>query len=278
MTRETRPKRPKLPVSWPRHDPMELRGGYLVRVAPHATDDFSEPLGEVEHGRMMFNEFRALEDAPESSVVAFANRWGRLGLCVHGWPPLHRTPACSLVDSEPVSAWLNWSAAANLIVRMASALHAKRRVDPVDRDALLTFHRTTDGHQMGEWGIHPRRPDLFDRRNVGIEVNRWLALARLPIMFSWDERTNQTELRFAPPTAFSAIALSLAAAVGHIEAFPIMCGGMGEPECEGWLFPTKSTNTFCPPCREAKVPDRLARRRWRANPLNRERERAKRRA
>lgn len=60
-------------------------------------------------GMSCLNSFIRLDEGPEAEfgerVVAFAKRWGPLGICRHGKPHLHRTPGgCSPLGSQVAAA------------------------------------------------------------------------------------------------------------------------------------------------------------------------------
>lgn len=244
--------------------------------------------------RNMLGGFLRLAEADTEAVARYAQRWGVLGLCEkHGLPEthpldldwyLHRPlqgggagpcPYAKATERswwyEAADAWQELARQGAAILTLAVGLHEGDTGDPAvwellpdypveivrshSEPAYVTFRRI--------WTPTPTAPpqDLEEgRRVLAMHVDLWLHLGQVRNRLRWDGPDPTLELQ--PHGLFGALAMQLASRVTGRAAVAICsnCQMPYEPERK----PNPNQRRYCPACREARVPQRDAKRDLRA--------------
>ena len=265
---------------------VRLDGDRLVWTPPSREAE-REPA--VSEGLLL--AFLKIRDA--DGVLRFAQRYGVLAICEHGWPASHRPipyphpyalqrgaegilyylPENNVTgftqEYEPVS-WCvplgsdggqPWEPVARWLhfVGQASTI--------LNLAAVLNGSRPRRAGQAAWEGLFDVRvaqrcagqPVEEQRRLLAACVEEWLALGRPILRLSWSERMPQISIAAG---TFGLLASQLAAAVmGRSRmAWCSECGNPYSPERK----PQTGRRNYCPDCREAGEPERIrAREYWR---------------
>ena len=226
----------------------------------------------AERSEGMLSSFVGLATASDAKfrrqVIAFARRWGVLGLCRHGLPVRHpispeMLPLAELCDrwvrtggAEPVRLWREYARQAGAVLNLAAALAVGATGEATDWEiALRPF-------PPGPPAVtHPRQGDpapemaaLLDRAVAHWTMNAGVVVAP-------DSRTPGA-IRLGVRDAFGAIAVQLlfASARAPVE---FRCSGCGE-KFQPSRRPRAGENSWCPACRAAGKDTRSASRRYAA--------------
>lgn len=217
------------------------------------TQDYSSDY-EVEYQPGTLEPFLRLAEGSLDDILAFANRYGILGLCKHsmpwthniqGWDPFGSdVPICGtpLSGAERVDAWIGHSAQFRNIIRISAALH-RGHLPP--RDVVLSRRSEADSTRA-TWD------------DVKFLVNRNLHRANIRPSISYDPPS----LVFSSHTLYGHLAMELALMTMKVDGLYI-CSGCANPYVPEHK-PRTGTRSYCATCRKTKVPEKLAMRRYRA--------------
>lgn len=205
-------------------------------------------LKRVRAGTRLLQEFIALADAPVEHIVAFARRWGVLGLCgKHGRPTTHqplqvkgrskswRWDICALMDydvvggKERIDRWHYYASRAAFILRVAQRARDKPRAVPSQEEIETLGFGALDRSLVARPG--GRTPMLT------VVVNLWLEEGDVrPQLITCRPPGASTLViapigRIAPSELFGTIGMQLALAVSGERglAFCHSCGNAFEP-------------------------------------------------
>jgi hypothetical protein len=244
----------------------------------------------------VMHEFVLLAGASAEAILAFARRWGVLGICEHGLPARHNAPmwmagqtyehGCKPVAVgevnpigregtfvEPIDAWRRLAHRVRAVVTLATRLHDGEPGSAEDWSAALamddshfkvTLLPRPDGgpenvliNPPSPWTLIMAAQEIINLGGVRPQL-RWAGDAGYTITIgAGDSEGNQ-------PALFAAVAAQLAFALARSDDLAI-CSGCGEPyslDADG--RPRRGLRRFCRRCREAGVPDRLKQRDARA--------------
>ncbi|MEW6143366.1 MAG: hypothetical protein AB1597_09500 [Chloroflexota bacterium] len=192
----------------------------------------------------------------DDDILRFARRYGPLGLCKHGLPPMHRgswyrdviqdgelvevirmdewEPRlggsergwCPPVSPEPIKKWLEYSSLALSYLTLAASF--KR--DKVELKGIGKFF-LRDG------------------------INEWLGDAGIKLELTWDSQ--EPTLTLTGGGIFGALGVQLLTAVTANTL--AVCSGCGKPYLRGVRKPKPGQRNFCSNCR-SRVADRLRQR------------------
>jgi len=279
-------------------------GAIVLRVdLPH---DGHRALPDFE----LLSEFVRLADesVAETRVLAFARRWGLLGLCPHGLPRTHdrnRIPysigfglwligdwTCSsgVETPEPIEGWRYWARQARALV----ALIASLRMDDVGAiehwETLWSpgswvhgdlWARATDVIEEIRLDLHDRVIDEIgvQRDQLAKSVETWLRLASVELKVNWFGDRPQPVLTNA--TLFDTIGMLILFLGGDLSGFAL-CSGCHAPFIPGRRLGPRDRARYCVACRGEHRPQReaskAAYRRNAMDPAYRAKEAARRRA
>lgn len=238
-------------LSIPRH--IDLAGNNLYW--------YDDPLDDYK--RDSANDTGALNafiriETPDD-ILQFARRYGPLGLCKHGLPPMHRgsqyrdeiidgelvgvidtgewNPAggtserrwCAPCGSEPIKKWFDYVGLASSYLNLAALL----KVDKEKRMRGLRQLFLQDG------------------------VNEWLGDAGIILEMNWT--SNEPILTLIGGRVFGALGVQLLSAVTTNNL--AFCSGCGIPYLRKGRKPQAGRRNFCPDC-GAKVANKLRQRDW----------------
>lgn len=234
----------------------------------------------------MLSRFVAIRDG--RGVVAFARRYGVLGICKHGLPATHNTPAmpgalgreglgCMPLLSagaagdpqdytfwEPLAIWLSTVWAANAILHLATASYTGRMAEPfaVSLAYGLAAKEAADPQVVH---FHQTRP----REMLAALVNWWLYIGGTSVALDWTGsvpsiRLSGARLPFVPAT-FGVLAGQLMLAVARAHAL-LICSYCASPYLREKRYQPRrwKGRNYCPKCHTEGVPGRLRQRRKRA--------------
>jgi len=173
-------------------------------------------------------------------ILQFSRRYGPLGLCRHGRPPMHRgrnleRKWCAPCGSEPVKRWFDYVGLARSYLNLASVL----KID-------------TEKYMRGV-----RQLFLQDG------INEWLGDAGIRLELTWS--SNEPSLTLTGGSVFGALGIQLLSAVTANNL--AVCSGCGIPYLRKGRMPQKGRRNFCPVCDNNKVANKLRVREWRTRQL-----------
>ncbi len=235
-----------------------------------AIDDEGRGFGDRAPTTRLINQFVRLADAPAEQVCSFAQRWGVLFVCKEHnlpmnhnqfvgdrgleltWagPPIPR--GCEpytapspyndgLTFLEPIERWRHYAREARAILMLAANLQRN------------TPRSAEDWCLLGE---QFKKPDLAsERRSLAGRINLWYGWGGVRPYFQWAGSAP----RIQPYSfgLFGTLAMQLGYIISHQHGVA-RCSHCGEPYAPETRTPTASKRNFCPECRQAKVPERLA--------------------
>ena len=257
------------------------------------------PHGGTDTGRYraadprMLDAFVVLADAPAERILAYARRYGVLGLCEHGLPMSHNWAAVDpdqdlLIERlhrgepldwdrltratercfprqlerhwwEPLAGWRRYAGQARALLTIAAHLQAGR---PAPADDWRALGETEQGFAMLE-ALNPgtARTDLpLQRWLLQHHLNTWLQLAAVQPRVEWHD-PHALHLRLDAHGVFGALAVQLVTAIGRVEGVAL-CSGCGRSYSPSRTSAAGRRN-YCPDCRAAGVPARHAARAYR---------------
>lgn len=239
--------------------PAELvsRGGNLDRHIVGLTWYLPETVQLVEDGILwngqggsvrpradMLEAFLRLADATDDRVLAYARRWGVLGICKHELPfglPLHTDEFCMPQrwqgwdpprgpgGWEPIKSWRDFSRQAGALLRLAAQLHRDRKGQAEDVSTVLsTMPQSLKDTYPVVFG-QPRETIEQQRGFVAAFIREWLWLGSVRLDFRWYGHGARIEfggfgLHYG---LFGALAVQLILAISRSDGV-VFCSGCGE--------------------------------------------------
>lgn len=237
--------------------------------------------GECFPGDGFLEGFLALARASDEAVVAYADEWGVLALCRHGLPgasPRHfddedaPTGWCEPTGRESLDEWRRWSRLAGVLLEVSGAVATSKRLSSAVWPEFLPFAYggvpVFAGAARGFEGLTAPRGVAGRRALVAQAVSYWLEAggARVGMEWSTGARPRLVIGSGAVPDAgiFGALGVELAGRCATAERLDVCdCDGCGRPflltpKQRARLKQGPGTRAFCPDCREAGVPARMA--------------------
>lgn len=240
-----------------------------------------------EHGRPdgdFFDRFLRLADASDQEILAYAEEWGVLEICEHGWPASHRrpgttTPPASLMGRcrplgygekkgkgwwgwEPFGAWRYYARQAIAILNVSAQLISGKSGSLEDLWILsLDPPRDIVNWRYEEWQLNPQKSNTrsleYQRIDVDRRVNQWIGGTDVHLYFNWRGQRKEPAVGVTGHGLFGSLAFQLAAIVGGKSSFA-QCDG-----CATWYKPEKrrpreGERHYCASCRKRKIPIRDA--------------------
>lgn len=239
-------------LSVPRH--IDLAGNNLYWYDDPQDDYKRDSVNDIG----VLNAFVRIKTPDD--ILQFARRYGPLGLCKHGLPPMHRgsryrdefvdgelvgvtdtgewNPAggasergwCAPVSSEPVLRWFDYVGKASSYLNLAALL----KVDTGKRMRGLRQLFLQDG------------------------INEWLGDAGIRLELNWSD--NEPKLTLTGGAVFGALGVQLLSAVTANNL--AVCSGCGGPYLREGRKPQAGRRNFCRACGD-KVANKLRVREWR---------------
>lgn len=214
-------------LSVPKH--IDLAGNNLYWY-DDPLDDYKRDSARDPGALNAFVRIKAPDD-----ILQFARRYGPLGLCRHGCPPMHRVKNgehkwCPPCGSEPVKRWLDYASLASSYLNLAAVV----KVDTGKRMRGLRQLFLQDG------------------------VNEWLGDAGIRLELNWSD--NEPRLTLTGGGVFGALGIQLLLAITANNL--AVCSGCGIPYLREGRKPQAGRHNFCPDCGD-KVANKLRMREWR---------------
>jgi hypothetical protein len=277
---------------------------FVVRIADdHIIWDFTPDPTERVYPTSDFRllqAFARLATAPDDSLLRFAQTYGPLGLCKHGFAIGHRDPhnqRCydtgigpedltrRRMGKESIQAWRRYAGRARGIVAVSAELRKQRRATADDWSWLLQGIPPAHAAQPLEALLTAKRGDaiaanplvvalaaqkprtlLEQRRALSRVVNHWLDESEIGVVLEWsgpgiDLRLGKSNpWGLGSPSPLVVIGIQLLRAVLRQESF-VWCS-----EC-GSLYPPKRAprageQHYCQECGRAAA-NRIAQRKFR---------------
>jgi hypothetical protein len=201
--------------------------------------------------------FLRLEHATADAIVEFAQRWGVLQICAHGFPASHNPPAYPLgggrvthcmplgwteaVCWEPLEAWRVYATYMRALRDLAAQLHQDKKGRAEDWQIVWRDRRIPPG-------LDAQRRGLVDRLNLLVRM------AHVGLIASW--RTQRPGFAWGGSGLFGALVMQLCAMI--TKASPAMCSGCGMFYQAVGRRPRYDRAAYCPGCRRKGVPQRDA--------------------
>jgi hypothetical protein len=219
---------------------VELFGEDLISDTTHPSKKEAKP--------RVFSEFTRIDPENNAEILAFARKWGTMGICrEHGLPIAHGlipglaafgVKRCWLrqieIDgtaffAEPLEFWRRAIGKARVLQRIGSDLSS----DGGGSEPDWLF--VEDGLVIQ--GSEPWKNPVLARRRLGQEVQHWLEIGRVHPAFFWSEHERRWMMRHSAPGGaqwklFSWLGLRLAIEIA---------GGKGVicPYCQNTYFPER---------------------------------------
>lgn len=239
--------------------------------------------GECHPGEAFLEGFLALADASDEAVVDYAERWGGvLALCRHGLPgaaPRHledpdRPGAswCEPTGRESLDDWRRWARLAGVILKVSGAVAASRSVPsslwpeflPFAYEGVPVYAGTARGFE----GLSTPRGAPARRALVAQAVSYWLEAGGARVGMEWSTGARPRLVigsgRLPDAGIFGALGVELATRCAGAERLDVCdgdrCGRpfLMNPRQRARLEHNPGARTYCPDCRDAGVPARMA--------------------
>lgn len=269
------------PDSWSVPEVVSLRRGRLEWF-------LSTSARYVTPGRGLLEDFCKLADAPDERILAYAQRWGVLYVCVHGELASHRSQAlsektgywerCELHQDarrgwywEPTERWRAFALELRALVNIAGTL---RRCRSARRDSQLALEWRREwseltGIEFGGFTAVPgtnfevghEPPDQPDQAQIQVDlhVNGLLEATRVHPQIARPQ--GRARIIFGGRTLAGALVTQLLLVISDSDR--VMC-----TSCRAFYRPKRqpaaSRRNYCPRCRKRKIPLRDAKRDQRA--------------
>jgi hypothetical protein len=221
---------------------------------------------EVTLPSTLLEDFTDLAESDSGSILDFAQRWGRLGLCNHGLPATHSLPGvitqaklfCDELSSEELEDWRLWARKFKALWRASMSLHIGEHADQKDWALVFPDSVWTEDFWLSlskEGYLYPKT--YWDSRDLIYEwgllldiINYYVDLGGLRLRSAWTPHALSSRivprLAFGCPFEgglFGTLALQLMFAVSNTEGAAI-CTSCGRP-----FFPKRRPKTgqrrFC---------------------------------
>lgn len=250
--------RPLVYGRWRVPDAIELRDDRLVW-----NQGFGDKLARA--GAKLLEEFLGLGGQPGERVVAFARRWGVLGICEHGLPSTHNPPPrpprvgtvpmtwCMPMRAdkgwfwEPLDVWQRLSTQFQAVLNLAAQLH-QGQLGSTDDWLVLYYNMDIPV----PWWTRKIRADRAVLTGV---VNEWASISGIQIVSDWRGEKTPT-IGLSGGSLFGALILQLTMAVSRTEGLCV-CSGCGTTYVPS-RSPRADQRHYCDDCRGRRVPVRDA--------------------
>ena len=257
------------PAAIPLHSPYYLIDRIVLGQSQGAEVLYWEPLEvepvELEHAekrevgeraqRETLKRFADLSEAPAEKFTEFANDYGMLGLCEDHALPWTHNDRCLSAAEERISDWRDLARQVDATLRLAGMLHSANAQRGDTRDVLKSelWERVS---------AETAKPEDTEEA-AGIlsdTVNTYLDWAGIRLHLNWTDSSPSLELHGRPP--FAQIASQM---FSHVTGsrWIVACSYCGHVYRET-RKPRADRGHYCPDCRTAKIPQRLARQRFAA--------------
>jgi hypothetical protein len=262
-------ERPSAATDWPRPTYVDVDGDDLAfwwaRVERVPAGYRATPGAEATSpGPGLLASFVHLESAPVGKILAFAKRWGALEICAHNLPrahpPIGRYPRATYLCEErrcpqggepighleSIAVWRYLARRMHLVLELAEGLW---REPPALGDAEV-------------WESVHRRPPS-DPASARVELSAGVnALVQLGQVRVWSAPT-PPYVRVGGHDLFGALALQLLLVTSKSAGWAT-CSNCARPYAPT-RRPQSGRLNYCPLCRAAGVPNRVAARNYRAS-------------
>ncbi len=241
------------------------------------------PTGFLKPSGTLLEHFLCLHSAADTKLLDFATRFGPLLVFCQHRPTPDNSREMIYERSE---VWRYFSRCMNALLRIVADFHNGRRTDRADWDIIgrcplpieMAKLRVTDADVQNPLAFQPEEGwssmayfiamgEHRDRDMWARLLNGLLQLGRARPFITWEGSGNAARPRmvFAAPRLLSCLALQLSLRALKQDAFPpcSYCGLVYSPK----RAPKAGQRNFCPECRKAGVPLKIAKRdqreRWR---------------
>ena len=256
--------------------------------------DWANPNDTVllqKHGTGLLDGFVRLADASPDNILAYARKWGTLGICRHDLPWTHSLSTqgatflrpgsedwsaeraqtvgfCSprrlkepwgLTKWEPINAWREYAQRARALLNLIAAAELER---PPSREDIQTAFPT---FQLAEWEWHGTQGIGLAQYVSGRCISDWLDISGVSLGLVWWEKSKPM-LRLMEGGLFGAIGIALAMKAARSDGLAI-CSGCSTAYTPS-RAPRSGQRNYCPDCRASGVPQRDATRAMRARRAN----------
>jgi hypothetical protein len=223
----------------------------------------------------ILEKFITLSTASDEAILAYAKKWGVLGLCEeHGLPYTHNQPSLdgrggcfwhSADESgrffmEPLDEWRRYSRAAHALIQIAAAIALGK---PGPEEAWLIFFPQFNGSlQLTGSPEKVAKPWLIDSRfHFQRLIDGWIKAGDVGPHFHWNKNTKQWQIDLTGrgcPNLFGLLSIQLMLAVAQKDGFAICsaCHKSYIPEKQ----PPANRRRYCQNCRKNGVSRRDAQR------------------
>jgi len=201
---------------------IELDGEFLTWswVAPWAWSE-DGPKVRYRHPKPgMLADFLRLEDARDDKILAYARRWGVLGICDHGLPCSHNQYPTGILEGvkpclpilatplspgeyrvrEPLVIWREWSRKAQALINISVQLNQDRFPRVEDWRVVKGLGASDLGQterDLSDLGLvePPDRRSMNDstkldkaHRALAYELDGWISMGQIRPRISWERQ------------------------------------------------------------------------------------------
>ena len=221
----------------------------------------------------LLERFINLSEAPMSRIAKFAASHGRIGIYA---PPVYFGQIARKGPVEYCEVWRWFARSMHSLLKISASVLSGQQASKVDwgkiEDVPLVV-KHMDHDQLSKSEMMWRSQAMLGifkypstRKELETRLNTLLALGEVRPWVQWPDTTNQPSLVYNSPGLLPHLTLQLCLRVLRRETFVLCC------HCSGEFAPVKRApkagqRSFCPECRQAKVPQRYAKQDYR----NRER-------
>jgi hypothetical protein len=238
----------------------------------------------VEVSNDLLDRFIKLADASSDQVLAFAKKWGPLGLCWHNLPTLHPQFSNTQAEDgwtvcpprsiegrefqcgESVAMWHRYARKFRAMLNLAATLRQGAKPDAADLDCVWPQKDLELHYNQGRWyrllgskeAVKPGAtivavPIWFE---LSEEMNRLLSIVNAKPYLESDPDGNRSVVLSGIGLLPGALAIQLLTALAGEQpfAFCSWCTERYEPERR----PRAGEHHYCDDCRSDGVPQRLA--------------------
>jgi hypothetical protein len=259
-----------------RLDKSYVDGAELEFVLDSPRFGIPPPANRVRPSPDLFERFLGLKTAPARQIQEFASRFGALLVfCRIESQEVH--PG-KLIIVESCAMWRYVAASMGSLLRIASCFHSDRKPDTADWDRIGAFPASLAALPKAEpydqlsasfggekaWTsmVHyvGRGADR-DRKMWARLLNVLLELGRVRPWLIWEGAGNSArpKLVFSGPNLLSYLALQLCLRASKHDAFAV-CSYCNQQYTPMGRAPKTGQRNFCPDCRAAGMPVRIAQR------------------
>jgi hypothetical protein len=223
----------------------------------------------------LLERFLCLAEARDSDLQRFASRFGPLLVFC-------RQQASELEDyvviTESCNVWRYLASFMRSLLRIGAAFHAGRSPDPRDWSAIGEYPRLVEraGAESkpemdvlgtllrGEYGwfalaYYIRSHKTRNRKYWVRLLNTLVELGRVRPWVVWDNSSTRPQLVFAGPSLLSYLVLQLCLRASKLDSF-VLCSYCNREYLPPRRAPKIGQRNFCPECRKAGMPTRVAQR------------------